>query len=931
MKRILWAKKNRVNNIPMWLPLKVHLKDTMEVCGLLWEHWLSEGVKNFIADSLQLESKAKSNDSQSQIKDRAESIDKFTLSKNLCRFLGAVHDIGKATPIFQVKKSFYNDSVLDKLIIDKLKGAGFKDIDEYALKKIKNIPHNKSGQYILTKYGINFCVANIIGAHHGSPVSRFDSDDSISFESSYYQVEDKKSDIYKNWEKIQKNYLDWALKECEFSSSKDLPLISQQGQVILSRLLIMADWIASNEKYFPLINLDENEVSSNRIQEGFIRWQKERSPSWNPQNYYDEMYKERFGFENGPREVQEKIAEEIDKIDEPGIIIIEAPMGIGKTEAALIAVEQFANKTNRTGMFFGLPTQATSNGIFSRVKNWLTKTDEGRSIRLVHGKAQLNDEFNKLPKSNNIHEEDGITVNEWFAGRKVSILDDFVVGTVDQILLASLKQKHLMLRHLGLSNKVIVIDEVHAYDAYMSVYLYQALRWLGAYRVPVVVLSATLPIEKRNELLESYMVGAGYKFKKLNKPIAFEHYESYPLLTFNDGEKIIQFDNFEKQYGKDYEIIKKSKNESDDIISIINQFKIDGGVFGIIVNTVKKAQEFAEKCVLEFGEENVELLHSSFIATDRYKKEKELIATIGKNGNRPKFKIIIGTQVIEQSLDIDFDVMITNLAPMDLILQRMGRLHRHNNVLRPNNLKNPKVIVLNCVDYNFDEGSSYVYDPYILFRTEYNLPDKINLPNDISHLIQLVYSTNALDLKEDLLTSYLEYRCNSEKEVKEKEIKAKTYRIANPKINKISEDKNIADWLTNSNTESEKSEINAYAQVRDSIDTIEVIALKKCEGGYEFFDKKGLLDPNDNKIAMDIAKHTIKLPLTVYYGHGIDRIIYELEKYYLEHFKDWNNQSWLKNNLGIIFDENNEFRILNKVLKYDIKYGLKVEKEVNNE
>ena len=185
-------------------------------------------------------------------------------------------------------------------------------------------------------------------------------------------------------------------------------------------------------------------------------------------------------------------------------------------------------------------------------------------------------------------------------------------------------------------------------------------------------------------------------------------------------------------------------------------------IIGIVLNTVKKAQELAKICIDEFGQENVSLLHSSFIATDRYQKEKELIETIGKNGDRPKFKIIIGTQVIEQSLDIDFDLLITDLAPMDLILQRMGRLHRHRRNDRPEKLKLPKVIILNCSGYDFDEGSAHVYDPFILFRTEYYLPDKINLPNDISHLVQLVYKDNDLKLEDKDNEVYKEYKIKSE-------------------------------------------------------------------------------------------------------------------------------------------------------------------------
>ena len=915
MEKFLWAKKNRVDNQPMWLPLLVHLEDTANVCGLLYNNWLSQGVKDLLMDSV-----------VSDVDDKDE------LLLNLCRFLGFVHDLGKATAIFQVKKSFNGDYELDSLIIEKLINAGFKDIDKFALAKRENIGHNISGQYLLTKFGVNFCVTNIIGSHHGKPISKNESEICDSFTSSLFQEDNINSERAIYWQNLQKNIFNKALSECGFSDPKDLPLISQPGQVILSGLLIMADWISSNEAYFPLISLDQDEVSPDRVEVGFTKWLDERAEAWVPNSYFENIYKSRFNFK--PRDAQRKISEVINNIDEPGIVILEAPMGMGKTETALIAVEDLAQKTERTGMFFALPTQATSNGIFTRVREWLDHIEGEKSLRLIHGKAQLNDEFSKLPKSRNIHGGDGVGVNEWFAGRKVSILDDFTVGTVDQILLAALKQKHLMLRHLGLSNKVVVIDEVHAYDAYMSVFLYRALRWLGAYKVPVVILSATLPISKRNSLLKSYMMGANLDYGSIPKPEGFETNEAYPLLTYNDGANIKQFADFETDVGIDYQIIKKSKDESEDLVGLIKENTPKGGIVGVMVNTVRKAQDFARQCIESFGEDRVEILHSSFIATDRYKKEKNLIKTIGKNGNRPDFKIVIGTQVIEQSLDIDFDILITDLSPMDLILQRMGRLHRHEETKRPTNLKNPVVYVLNCGGYDFDKGSSFVYSPYILFRTEYYLPEKINLPNDISHLVQLVYGDGDLDLEEDLQKLYEKYRDKRDKEIDDKEVKANVYRLDKP-LKKVAEGKNLSNWLKNSNKMAESSDVKANAQVRDSSDTIEVIALKTCEGGYEFFDQAGILDPSDNKTAMEIAKRTIKLPNAVYFdkenGYIIDKVIEDLEKYYLENLSAWNDQAWLKNSLAIIFDSNNEFRLGDKLLLYDEKYGLIVKKEEKDE
>src|SRR5699024_2869477 len=154
MEKFLWAKKNRVDSKPMWLPLLVHLEDTANVCGLLYIHWLSQGVKDLLMDSVLL-----------------DCDDKDELLLNLCRFLGWTHDLGKATAIFQVKNSFNGDFELDNLVLDNLINAGFKDLDKFAIAKRKNIGHNISSQYLLSKFGVNFCVTNIIGAHHGRPIS----------------------------------------------------------------------------------------------------------------------------------------------------------------------------------------------------------------------------------------------------------------------------------------------------------------------------------------------------------------------------------------------------------------------------------------------------------------------------------------------------------------------------------------------------------------------------------------------------------------------------------------------------------------------------------------------------------------------------------------------------------------------------------------
>lgn len=299
-------------------------------------------------------------------------------------------------------------------------------------------------------------------------------------------------------------------------------------------------------------------------------------------------------------------------------------------------------------------------------------------------------------RSNNIDVDDdaGAAVYQWFEGRKKSMLADFVVGTVDQLLQLALKQKHVMLRHVALMNKVVIIDECHAYDAYMNVYLKRALNWLGRYKVPVILLSATLPAAKRDDLVRAYLNRDAATSRRRRRDIQNEEANSdYPLMTYTDGDNVLQK---HVEAGVMPLNVKVNRIYENDVVDLLEDLLSDGGCAAIIVNTVKHAQELAERLKAEFGDD-VSLLHSRFTATDRISKEDILRKQLGKAGTgtkRPHRLIVVGTQVIEQSLDIDFDVMISELCPIDLLLQRMGRLHRHNRN-RPDKLKKRNALCSN--------------------------------------------------------------------------------------------------------------------------------------------------------------------------------------------------------------------------------------------
>lgn len=931
----LWAKKKEKDGIFYWLSLKRHLEDTREVMGLLWEHWLSEGQRIYIADSMMIE------------EDEA---------KFLVMFIGAIHDIGKATPAFQIQRGFQNSEDLDLLLMEKLEREGFSGIKDLELTDRGKTPHAYAGEVICRLAGINRGIASIIGAHHGVPMKENYSLTSYveAYTANFYQEEKEDSPIYKKWKATQEELLSWALEICGYKNVEDLPRCPKPTQLLLSGLLIMADWIASNEEYFPLFSL-QNEVDheledatvnqedrkkeetqiSERVESAWLKWTQNQT--WEATQFFDAKQAYQISFHFMPRDFQEKVFTEIAGAEDIGLVILEAPMGCGKTEAALMTAEQLAGKQQCAGVFFGLPTQASSNGIFPRVESWVDslgqENQEKLSLRLSHGKAALNEEFQSL--SRNCSEgidPDGektkyVYVNEWFSGRKKAMLDDFIVGTVDHLLLMALKQKHLMLRHLGFSKKVVIIDEVHAYDAYMGQYLYMVLQWLGAYKVPTIILSATLPIERRKDLMKYYLKGRGIKEKDIGN-FDFLKAESYPLLTFSKGSEVESFSDFQEEKEKKVTLYQL---DEENLVDTVKSLGKNGAVIGIIVNTVGRAQRITKDLLEAFPEEEVHLLHSRFIDTDRIKKEEELLKKIGKNAERPKRFIVVGTQVIEQSLDIDFDLMISDLCPVDLLIQRIGRLHRHK-IERPKEHSEARLYLMGISEsFDFEKGSRRVYGDYLLIKTQCALGNSISIPKDISPLVQEVYGDKDPSLAPDLLKKYEESKKKQKEILDKQKRKAEGFRLDKPKL-ECSDEISLNGLLDNTYIDSEEL---CQAKVRDIGSSIEVIAVKKNGAGYGLFQEKKDISEELSKtsIARKLACQTLRLGESIIHmerekeDDKEEGLIRYLEDYNRRELPEWQNEAWLKGSLGLIFDENNDFPLKNIVLHYDEKFGLQWHKK----
>ena len=869
----IMAAKSSSADKSKWLSFTAHSEDTADMICKIFDKWLSSKERRYIA---------------MQLDNRSDIDTAVSNARNYCRIIALLHDIGKLTPAFQSKIT-NNIAGHRELLLR----SGF-DLDR--IREPQKTPHSAAGYAILAELGFPCEFAVIVGAHHGKCT-----EDDLECSSHLENYYGHKSAQKKEWRALWEKWAGYALSECGYASPDELPVPNVRLQMILTALLVMSDWLASNTDNFPLT--DTFCTPADRKERLQSAWENIGLPSsWQADYTYDTdgMFSERFGF--CANTVQKEVMDIVSGCISPGIYIIEAPMGVGKTEAALAAAEILAGKYQCGGIYFGLPTQATANGIFVRIKSWAEQQCDGEkhTIRLAHGMTELNDEYQKLfrGRANDIDPKDDMIVHEWFEGSKQALLADFVIGTVDQFLLTSLKQKHVMLRHLGLAGKVVIIDECHAYDAYMNVYLDRTLKWMGAYEVPVIILSATLPPQRRKELVKAYL-NTKKDIEIVSDPNA------YPVFTWTDDGQV-----YGKELGSSAEnkCITVDRLDESTLAERLKERLHDGGCAAVIVNTVKKAQQIAETLKEELTEYEIMCFHSRFTAADRADIERNLLRRVGKySGSSDRNRlIVVGTQVIEQSLDIDFDYMITELCPMDLLLQRSGRLHRHNRDMRPQALKKPVLSILQTDSC----GSEAIYGKWLLEQTERYLPKELHIPSCIPELVGKVYAS-----AEESSEAWEEY-CRI---ISDKRTKADKYCINS---DRLKGKYTSLDMLLNDDVGGSRQ---AEASVRDGEETIEVLLMICGENGdYRFLPWRNggsgisTLSSLSESEAIAIARERIRLPAFYSKTYNWDRTIDELNVMP----ERWRENVLLNRELLLLLDENSECELIGRKLRYSKEYGL---------
>jgi CRISPR-associated endonuclease/helicase Cas3 len=454
---------------------------------------------------------------------------------------------------------------------------------------------------------------------------------------------------------------------------------------LLAGIVIVSDWIGSSNEYF-------NYLSESIPLEKY--WKEHALPSAEkaltdsgilPSSIspISEM-KTLFPEIEVPSPMQDYVSS-CPVVNRAQLFILEDTTGSGKTESALCLAHRIMMQGIANGIYFGLPTMATSNAMYGRLAGFyghLYKPNSSPSLVLAHGQSYLSGAFRKsigirtseIDHKNVSQEDETVSAqcSAWIAdSRKKALLADVGVGTIDQALMGVLPSNHQSLRLLGLSRNVLIVDEVHAYDPYMHRLLCSLLEFHASLGGSAILLSATLPIKHRRELASHFCKGLGCSIEGISK-------EEYPLLT-HICESGFSETQIESRAGTERTVSVEFFNDESTVIDKLVSSSVKGKCSCWIRNTVDDAIESYYQFVSLLGKDSVILFHARYAMGDRLEIEDEVLKSFGKTSGvqERRGKVLIATQVVEQSLDLDFDYMVTDLAPIDLVFQRAGRLQRH--------------------------------------------------------------------------------------------------------------------------------------------------------------------------------------------------------------------------------------------------------------
>lgn len=961
--RLLWAKApTPMDQKPRrWSPLHTHLTDTAEVVRLLWDDWVGDRLQAVIA--------------RDTGGDRGQA-------REIAALAGLLHDLGKATCAFagQVPEMRAEIEHRTPLRWD----AGF------SLQDSRSLPHGLAGHLLVEDYLKQQNVplsharafAVIVGGHHGVPPTEGELTQAATRHSSFGD---------ELWDQARSALVEEILGRTGLHGAVEAlrtVRLSDASQLLLTGLVIMADWIASSADYFPLV-LAWQDNDSDPVQRALAGWRDLDLPRpWIPTDQalttdVTELLRSRFDVTFEANSVQRAAVESARAMTEPGLMLVEAVMGVGKTEASLLAAEVLAAKFGCVGVFYGLPTRATADGIFPRLLPWwegLPGRDPGdRNVMLRHGTASLNETFRGLSRHRRgdegpLSDLDPVEVgrdvgglpiwegrgsisgraiaHHWTSGRKKAAFADTVVATIDHELLAALTARHVVLRHLGLVRQVVILDEIHSADTWMFTYLARALEWLGRYGVPVIAMSATLEPLRRQQLVDAYERGRRTGLVQSSEgplmrggliqprvrtkapvPPEVPITDAYPLVTSLSAGVVSQICP-DPGSGRSVEVAWLADGP-DELEQQIETVVDAGGCVLVIRNTVRRAVATYRQLRAGWGEA-VTLAHSRFIAHDRLRRDDWLRATFGKDGDDREGRIVVATQVAEQSLDVDFDLLITDLAPIDLLLQRIGRLHRHPGRSRPAQVSTARVLVAGLTDLpsaqaapGVDPGAAKVYGAHHLLRTAALLDEVIgkgqslHLPEDVPTLVRRCYGEEPLG-PPAWQVAMVQARSDWEDGCGKDEHNSRAYLLRSPGA-----ETTAVGLLAVQVGEAETSPGMTRA-VRKDDGGFDVIVLQQAADGWRLLPHLGDdrlvptdIEPDRDTVAL-IARSIVRVPGWVTDSPSVtDAVLDDLCRTFV---RAWQHNPVLGGQLILLLDEEMSATMGPFHVSYDVEVGLEVDR-----
>ncbi len=766
----LWGKES---GLPRSYPVICHLLDTAGVFGALWDVLLSDQVREKIARALGL-----------SVAD----------ARRVLAFWAGLHDLGKITPPFQAQVPEAFAAVRSDPAYVFAPGAEqerefrHEMATHWALAVLLGEAGYPGGGRAM-RNAVSHQVAQLLGGHHGCFGDVLKAKE-VAHASAYQPGlggDGWAAQRRAHFEQLRRVTGAWAVPE------QGLPA---ELAVIVTGLVVVADWLASQtEAIVPLLPLAGWRAAPEEIDAHWERTQKGAAglvegAQLGRARFDAERFEDMFPFE--PNALQGDLVVHLPgmvKAKGPGLLLVTAPTGDGKTEAALYAASVLGHAAGARGLFFALPTMATADAMYPRVSAFAEHALGGeRALTLLHSMAWLSPAYNIAgrpvetgPAFGDVS-ADPATATEagaWLRGRRRGLLAPLGAGTIDQALSAVLPFTHNALRLFGLSDKVFVVDEAHAYGPWMHQLLTRLLEWLGAFGAPVVLLSATLSGRTASSLVDAYRRGAGFLEPSTVKPC-------YPGWMFTDaatGEVCAPREvGSERARTLDVQLRHvvwdttaaagspvRAGGRRQALREALDPVATHGGTALVCCTTVAEAQQtfrdlraaFPELSECEGG---LRLLHSRYPANVRQRITAECEPAYGKPRSaedvaRPRpASILVATQVVEQSLDFDFDLIVSDLAPLAQLLQRAGRGRRHMRGIdgRPTWAlpeEAPRLVVLDPVD---EDGATFVprtwgsvYDVGLLRRTAYLLRERtetgIEVPQDVQDLVDAVYAEDFVD------------------------------------------------------------------------------------------------------------------------------------------------------------------------------------------